>query len=142
MYCPVLGSSIVRERFARSNGKTLAEGCSEPFLQKAGLLGPRNLAANQTRPFRSNMPLWLFALLSQTFPHPSKATAASVCRSHGPVRAPQAYRDPASGPGCSWRCVYRIEDGNHIDAEFGGAIHRAISVDRRVTPIRGDQVVR
>src|SRR4030095_17239025 len=66
VYFMVLGSSIERCRLLRSVGKALAEGCSEPFLQKAGLFGPRIVAANHTRPLRSNMPLWLFALLVQT----------------------------------------------------------------------------
>src|SRR5207247_7432948 len=66
VYFMVFGSSIVRWRFVRSTGKALAEGWSEPFLQKAGLFGPRTAAANHTRPLRSNMPLWLFALLVQT----------------------------------------------------------------------------
>ena len=65
VYCMVLGSRIVRWRLERSTGKALAEGWSEPFLQKSGLLGPRIAAANQTRPLRSNIPLWLFALLVQ-----------------------------------------------------------------------------
>ena len=66
VYFMVFGSSIERWRFVRSTGKALAEGWSEPFLQKAGLFGPRTAAANHTRPLRSNMPLWLFALLVQT----------------------------------------------------------------------------
>ena len=70
MYCCVLGSSIERCRFERSTGKALAEGWSEPFLQKAGLFGPRTAAANHTRPLRSNMPLWLLALLVQTCSSP------------------------------------------------------------------------
>ena len=66
----VLGSSNVSARFVRSSGNSLAEGWSEPFWQKAGFLGPRTVAANHTRPVRSNMPLWLLALLSQIFSSP------------------------------------------------------------------------
>ncbi len=65
VYFMVFGSSTARWRLVRSIGKTLAEGWSEPFLQNAGLPGPRTAAANHTRPVRSNMPLWLFALLVQ-----------------------------------------------------------------------------
>ena len=54
----------------RSSGNSLADGWSEPFLQKSGLLGPRTAAANQTRPCLSNMPLWLLVLLSQIFSSP------------------------------------------------------------------------
>src|SRR4030095_6339965 len=70
VYCCVLGSSMVTARFVRSSGKSLAEGWSEPFLQKSGLLGPRTVAANHTRPFRSNIPLWLLAFVFQIFSSP------------------------------------------------------------------------
>src|SRR5918994_4486291 len=67
LYFIVLGSSIDTWRPERSSGNTLAEGWSEPFLQKAGLSIPRTAAANQTRPFLSNMPLWLLARWLQIF---------------------------------------------------------------------------
>src|SRR4030095_6294702 len=57
VYFIVFGSRNVRARFVRSIGKSCAEGWLDPFLQKAGLSGPRTAAANHTRPFRSNMPL-------------------------------------------------------------------------------------
>src|SRR6266849_8851219 len=57
LYFIVLGSSIDAWRPERSSGNALAEGCSEPFLQKAGFSFPRTAAANHTRPFLSNMPL-------------------------------------------------------------------------------------
>src|SRR5262245_5485475 len=61
LYFIVLGSSIATWRPDCSSGNTLAEGWSEPFLQNAGLSNPRTSAANQTRPFVSNMQLWLLA---------------------------------------------------------------------------------
>ena len=70
VYFIVLGSSIVTWRDDRSSGNTLAEGWSEPFLQKAGLSMPRTVAAIHTRPFLSNMALWLLALVSQIFSSP------------------------------------------------------------------------
>ena len=45
----VFGSSTAAWRDDLSSGKTLAEGWSEPFLQKAGLSMPRTLAESQTR---------------------------------------------------------------------------------------------
>ena len=70
VYFIVLGSSIAMWRFACSTGNSLAEGWSEPFRQKSGFLGSRTVAASQTRPFLSNMELWLLALVSQIFSSP------------------------------------------------------------------------
>ena len=70
LYFIVLGSSIDTCRPERSSGNTLAEGWSEPFRQKAGFSIPRTAAANHTRPFRSNMPLWLLARWLQIFSSP------------------------------------------------------------------------
>src|SRR3954470_8795310 len=36
-----------------SSGNTFADGCSEPFLQKSGLFGPRKRALKYTRPCAS-----------------------------------------------------------------------------------------
>src|SRR5262245_61355811 len=89
LYFIVLGSSIATWRPDCSSGNTLAEGCSEPFLQNAGLSMPRTAAANHTRPFLSNMPLWLLARLLQIFSSPQYAegsiglTVADAC-SGGP----------------------------------------------------------
>ena len=66
----VLGSSIATWRGDRSSGNTLADGWSEPFLQKAGLSMPRTVAASQSLPFLSNMELWLLARVSQIFSSP------------------------------------------------------------------------
>src|SRR5439155_13646760 len=77
LYFIVFGSSIDTWRPERSSGNTLAEGCSEPFWQKAGFLGPRTAAANHTRPFLSNMPLWLLAFVSQIFSSPQYADGAA-----------------------------------------------------------------
>src|SRR5260370_18515185 len=76
LYFIVLGSSIATWRPDCSSGNTLAEGWSEPFLQKAGLSNPRTAAANHTRPFLSNMPLWLLARWLQIFSLPQYAEAA------------------------------------------------------------------
>src|SRR5712692_2108543 len=73
LYFIVFGSSIETWRPERSSGNALAEGCSEPFRQKAGSSMPRTAAANHTRPFRSNMPLWLLARWLQIFSSPQYA---------------------------------------------------------------------
>ena len=70
LYFMVLGSSIDTCRGERSSGNALAEGCSEPFLQKSGFSMPRTAAANHTLPLPSNMPLWLFAFWLQIFSSP------------------------------------------------------------------------
>src|SRR5258708_32058029 len=56
-----------------SNGNTLADGWSEPCLQNAGSSMPRTVAVSQSRPFLSNMELWLFARVSQSFSSPQWA---------------------------------------------------------------------
>src|SRR5262249_11085418 len=75
LYFIVFGSSIDTWRPERSSGNTLADGWSEPFLQNAGLSIPRTAAANHTRPFLSNMPLWLLAFWVQIFSSPQYAEA-------------------------------------------------------------------
>src|SRR5207342_120126 len=49
----VAGSYIDRWRPALSIGNALADGWSDPFLQKSGLAGGRTRAVNQTRAFSS-----------------------------------------------------------------------------------------
>src|SRR3989442_12966286 len=73
----VLGSSIATWRGDRSSGKILAEGWSEPFLHQAGLSMPRTVAAIHTRPFLSNMALWLLARVSQSFSSPQYGDGCS-----------------------------------------------------------------
>src|SRR5437588_2374589 len=64
------GSYIANWRFDFSTGNALAEGCSEPFLQKAGLSSPRIRAVNQTRPSLSSIGLCTLAWLSQILSSP------------------------------------------------------------------------
>ena len=49
----------------RSTGNSLADGWSEPFLQKSGFAGGRTREVNQTRPFSSNIGLCMLVWLSQ-----------------------------------------------------------------------------
>ena len=70
LYFIVLGSSIATWRADFCSGNILAEGWSEPCLQNAGLSMPRTVAESQSRPFSSNMELWLFARVSQSFCSP------------------------------------------------------------------------
>ncbi len=70
LYFMVLGSSIATWRVDFSSGNSLADGWSEPRLQNAGLSMPRTVAASQSRPLLSNMELWLFARVSQSFSAP------------------------------------------------------------------------
>src|SRR6516225_5377977 len=79
LYFIVLGSSIATWRADFSSGNALAEGWSEPFLQNAGSSMPRTVADNQSRPFSSNMALWLFARVSQSFFSPQEAYGSSGC---------------------------------------------------------------
>ena len=53
-----------------SSGNSLADGMVEPCLQKSGLSRPRTAAVSHTRPFLSNMELWLLTLVSQIFLSP------------------------------------------------------------------------
>src|SRR5262249_20081804 len=54
-----------RWRLALCSGNTLADGWSEPCLQKSGLAGSRTRAAIHTRPFSSIIWLWMLVWLSQ-----------------------------------------------------------------------------
>src|SRR4029077_17139585 len=111
-YFIVFGSSIVTCRFACSIGNSAAEGWAEPFLQKSGFLGPRPAAANQTRPFRSNMPLWLLALVSQIFSSPQYgdgAIGAAIAAGPGPNRSGVS----ASRTG-AWKLVTTLVFGSRI----------------------------
>ena len=67
---PVSGSYIESWRLDRSSGNIFADGCSEPFLQKAGLSGGRTREVNQTRPFSSNIGLCMLVWLSQMISSP------------------------------------------------------------------------
>src|SRR6516165_10258622 len=62
---PLAGSYIDRWRLASFSGKTCAEGWLDPSLQKAGFVGGRTLAVNQTRPFSSIIGLCVVVWLSQ-----------------------------------------------------------------------------
>src|SRR5580700_8479634 len=66
----VFGSYIANWRVDFSTGNALAEGWSEPFLQKAGLSSPRIRAVNHTRPSLSNIGLCTLAWLSQILSSP------------------------------------------------------------------------
>src|SRR5215813_13392898 len=75
---PLAGSTMVTPRFARSIGKSLADGWSDPFLQKSGLLlGCRLLAANQTRAFSSSIRLCGMVWEFHSFSSPQYAEGAS-----------------------------------------------------------------
>ena len=56
---------MARWRLERSSGNSCAEGWSEPFLQKLGFSGGPTREVNQTRPFSSNIGLWMLVWLSQ-----------------------------------------------------------------------------
>ena len=62
---PVIGSYIDRCRFDDSSGVSLADGWSEPCLQKSGFAAGRTRDVNHTRPFSSNIGLCMLVWLSQ-----------------------------------------------------------------------------
>src|SRR5256885_2760326 len=62
---PVRGSYTDRWRLDVSIGVSLADGWSEPFLQKSGFAGGRTREVNHTRPFSSNIGLCMLVWLSQ-----------------------------------------------------------------------------
>src|SRR5437667_9263267 len=64
-HLPVFGSYIERCRPDSLSGATLADGWSDPFLQKSGLAGGRTRAVNQTRAFSSMIGLCMLVWLSQ-----------------------------------------------------------------------------
>ena len=65
-HCAVPGSYIDNWRTESFSGTTLADGWSEPFLQKSGLFAiGRTRAVNHTRPFSSIIGLWMLVRPSQ-----------------------------------------------------------------------------
>src|SRR5437762_5185888 len=62
---PLFGSYTERWRLDCSIGKSFADGCAEPFLQKSGFAGGRTREVNQTLPFSSNIGLCMLVWLSQ-----------------------------------------------------------------------------
>src|SRR5262245_35341112 len=80
VYFFVLGSNIARWRAARSIGKALADGWSEPALHHAGLSGARTVAASQRRPSRPNIELWLLTRVSQMRSPPQYGDGCSASR--------------------------------------------------------------
>src|SRR6266852_1265666 len=75
---PVFGSYMERWRLDSSRGKSFADGCSEPFLQKSGLDGAPTREVNQTRPFSSNIGLCTLVWLSQIGSSPQYGDGAMV----------------------------------------------------------------
>src|SRR6185295_6930938 len=73
---PVPGSYMESWRLERSSGNRFADGCSEPFLQKAGFSGARTREVNHTRPFSSNIGLCMLVLLSQMTSSPQYGEGA------------------------------------------------------------------
>src|SRR3989442_13730738 len=83
---PVFGSYMERWRFDSSRGKSFADGCSEPFLQKSGFAGAPTREGNQTRPFSSNIGLCMLVSLSPMCPGPQGGYGAmGVCLLQGAV---------------------------------------------------------
>src|SRR2546422_3759844 len=62
---PVFGSYMERWRLDWSTGNSLADGWSDPLLQKSGFAGAPTREVNQTRPFSSNIGLCMLVWLSQ-----------------------------------------------------------------------------
>ena len=62
---PVFGSYMDRCRLEDSIGVSLADGCSEPCLQKSGFAGAPTREVNQTRAFSSSIGLCMLVWLSQ-----------------------------------------------------------------------------
>src|SRR6516164_585705 len=75
---PVAGSYMERCRVDCSIGVSLADGWSDPFLQKSGLANCPTREVNQTRPFSSIIGLCMLAWLSQITSSPQEAEGASV----------------------------------------------------------------
>jgi hypothetical protein len=75
---PDFGSIMASCRPEVSTGNCLADGWSEPFLQKSGLAGGRIRAVNQTRPFSSNIGLCTTAWLSQSASSPQYGEGANI----------------------------------------------------------------
>src|SRR6478609_7990864 len=74
----VAGSYMASWRPLRCKGKSLADGCVEPSLQKAGLSGARTADVSQRRPFSSSIGLWTLFLLVHTTSSPQYGDGAGI----------------------------------------------------------------
>ena len=142
-YSLVFRSSTAAWRGLLSIGNTLAYWLSEPFLHQAGLSMPRTVAASQTRPSLPNMALWLLARVSQrTLIAPigrrrRRLDRAGMARSKRDRHSRIGHRHLEE----RHRVGLRIEDRAVVGRIFRRAVQQAVGVDRRIAPIRRDQVV-
>ena len=133
---PVAGSNIERWRFDSASGNTLAEGWSDPFLQKSGFAGGRTRAVIQTRPFSSIIGLWLLVCASQIGSSPQYGD--------GPIGA--SFEDGVLGSRTGsfhfrGGVVLRVQDRDEIRALLRGPVELAVGVDRGFAPVGRDLVV-
>src|ERR1700726_4307286 len=63
--CLFLGSNIANWRPLRFTGNNFADNKLDPSLQYAGFSGGRITDVSHTRPFSSNIGLWILVRLSQ-----------------------------------------------------------------------------
>ena len=126
------------------SGTPWRTGCSEPFLHQAGLSMPRTVAASQTRPLlvehgvvvvgawcprgsrRPNRPKAAVGLIAPAWPGPSDTGMLRIGHRHLEERHLVGLR---------------IEDRHVVGRIFRRAVERAVGIDRRIAPVRRDQVV-
>ena len=133
VYFIVLGSSIVTRRCVRSSGNALADGWSEPFLQKAGFFGaahrrrqpdPAFLVDHGVVVIGLGVPDLLVAPIGR---RPERLGHRGVPRSKRFGRVRIAHRRLEGGD----LVGLGIEDRHHVGGVFGRAEERAVGVDRR-----------
>ena len=105
---------------------------------------PRTAAANHSRPCLSIMPLWLLVRWLQIFSSPQygdgglgfgMALRWSGGPSVGGVGVAHGHLEERHLVGL------RIQDRHVVARIFGRAEERAVSINRRIAPVRRDQVV-
>ena len=136
MILPVLGSSIDRCRVEVSSGNTLADGWSEPFLQKVRIGGGPTREVYQTRPV-----LIEHRVVRAGLAVPDRLVAPIGRRRQrvvlGRLRLRIAHRHLDGG--CL--VIDRIEDRHEVGAVLGRAVDQAIGVERRLALVGRRDVV-
>ena len=138
------GSSIATWRTFLSIGNTLADGWSEPFLQKAGLSG------RGTRRRQPDPALAVEHRVVIVDPGVPELLLAPIGRRRHRLDRRAAWPGPSDSGMFGSRTGtlkyvdlvgLRIEDRHVVGRVFGRAVQRAVGVDGRIAPVGRDQVV-
>ena len=133
----VFGSYIASWRPERLTGNSFADGCVDPALQNAGLSAGRIVDVIQTRPL-----LVEHRIVDVVLARPERFVApiGRRCARIRPRR--RLGRRIAHGErNAADRVAHRVEHREIVAAQLERAVEQSVRVERRVAPVRRDDVV-